>query len=61
MGVTQAHINKAIMLAKEYGATRLILFGSALSDPKNARDLDLAVDGVPGLSVFTLAGEMEIA
>jgi len=55
MRVTQEHINKAVELAKEYGATRLILFGSALSDPQNARDLDLAIDGVPGLKVFTLA------
>jgi hypothetical protein len=41
-------------LAREYGATRLVLFGSAADDPETARDLDLAwlealrAGGTPG-------------
>jgi len=48
MGIQQAQIERAIALAKAYGATRLILFGSALEAPAQAKDLDLACDGVPG-------------
>lgn len=36
-------------LAEGYGGTRLILFGSTLENPSEARDIDLACDGIPGL------------
>lgn len=48
MGINQTHIEKIISLAKSYGATHLILFGSAAEMPNRARDIDLACDGVPG-------------
>lgn len=59
MAITQEHINSAIQLAKEYGATRLLLFGSALDDPDNANDLDLGVDGLFGLKFFQYGGILE--
>jgi uncharacterized protein len=59
MAITQENINKAIELAKEYGATRLLLFGSALNDPQNANDIDLAVDGINGMDFFKYAGKLE--
>jgi predicted nucleotidyltransferase len=46
-------------LAREYGATRLVLFGSAADDPESARDLDLACDGVPGWKLYELAARLE--
>ncbi len=52
-------LQKAIGLAKAYGATRLILFGSALETPAQARDLDLACDGVAGWKLYELAARME--
>jgi len=52
-------IQKAIGMAKAYGATRLILFGSALETPSQARDLDLACDGVSGWKLYELAARME--
>ena len=48
MGITEGQIARAVALAKAYGATRLILFGSALEDPERAKDLDLALEGVAG-------------
>ena len=60
MPVTQAHIDKAIELAQRYGATRLVLFGSALEAPEEARDLDLACD-IPGLDLLAFAGRLEEA
>jgi uncharacterized protein len=61
MNITQQHIDKIIQIAKSFGASRLLLFGSALTNPDTARDIDLAVDGVPGMKIFELAGEIELA
>jgi predicted nucleotidyltransferase len=46
-------------VAKSYGATRLILFGSILDSPKKAKDLDLACDGVNGWKLYELASRLE--
>ena len=59
MGIQRAQIEKAIAIAKMYGATRLILFGSALEAPDQARDLDLACDGVQGWKLYELGARLE--
>jgi predicted nucleotidyltransferase len=46
-------------LAKTYGVTRLILFGSAVDNPDTARDIDLACDGVEGWKLFEFAARLE--
>ncbi|HET6568037.1 MAG TPA: nucleotidyltransferase domain-containing protein [Rhodothermales bacterium] len=61
MPVTQDQIQRAVDVAKRYGATRVILFGSAATHPETARDLDLAVAGVLGWEFFGMAAEMEQA
>jgi predicted nucleotidyltransferase len=52
-------LTKAVMAAREFGAKRLLLFGSALDNPTGARDLDLACEGVPGWKLFELASALE--
>ena len=59
MSITQQHINRIVELAKVYGATRLILFGSSLETPNDARDIDLACDGVTGWQLYELAAKLE--
>ena len=59
MAIQQEQIERAVALAKDYGATRLILFGSALTDPEQARDLDLACDGVSGWKFYELGARLE--
>ena len=59
MAIAQKQLDRAIALAKMYGATRLILFGSALSHPDQARDLDLACDGVAGWQLYALGARLE--
>ncbi len=59
MAITNRNIEKAIELAQKYGATKLLLFGSALSDPENAQDLDLGVEGIQGLKFFEFGGILE--
>jgi len=57
--VTNEQINKCVEVAKRYGASRLVLFGSAAYDPANARDIDLLCEGVAGPAFFEMAGMME--
>ena len=59
MAVNHAQIESIIPLAKAYGATRLILFGSALETPAKARDVDLACDGVTGWKLYELGARIE--
>jgi predicted nucleotidyltransferase len=59
MPIEPEQLDRAIALAKSYGATRLILFGSAASNPDEARDLDLACDGVDGWKFYELGARLE--
>lgn len=52
-------LNRIRALAKAYGATRLILFGSALEPARTARDLDLACDGIPGWKIYEFGAKLE--
>jgi len=54
----QQECAKIIELARQYGATRLVLFGSTLSS-LTPRDLDIAVDGVEGWQLYQLGAELE--
>lgn len=59
MAISQDQVEIITSLAKNYGATRLILFGSALDTPETARDIDLACDGVIGWKLYELAARIE--
>jgi len=59
MSVTPPDIQRSAEIAREFGATRLILFGSAAESPETARDLDLACDGVEGWDLFRLGARLE--
>lgn len=52
-------LSRAVSVARQFGATRLLLFGSALENPAAARDLDLACAGVPGWRFFELSAALE--
>lgn len=52
-------LKKIVALARSYGATRVILFGSTAENSVKARDLDLAFDGVPGWKLFELGARLE--
>lgn len=59
MAIHQRQIDRAVALAKDFGVTRLILFGSAATNPLQARDLDLACDGVHGWKLYELGALLE--
>ena len=59
MSITQRKAKKIIDLSKAYGATRLILFGSAVGQFSKTRDIDLACDGVSGWKLYELGAKLE--
>jgi predicted nucleotidyltransferase len=59
MQLDRETIEKIVALARDYGATRLVLFGSAAEAPAEARDIDLACDGVSGWKLYELAARLE--
>ena len=59
MNVDEETLNRIIAIAKSYGVTRLILFGSAAESPENATDIDLACDGVEGWELYGLGARLE--
>jgi predicted nucleotidyltransferase len=52
-------LTNAVLVARRFGAKRLLLFGSALENPAAAHDLDLACAGVPGWKLFELSSALE--
>lgn len=59
MAFSESKIERIVSLAKSYGATRVIIFGSAVESPEKAVDLDLAFDGVPGWKLYELGARLE--
>ena len=59
MAVLQSDIENAVACLREAGASRVILFGSAVQSLENARDLDLACDGVDGWKFFQVSARLE--
>jgi uncharacterized protein len=52
-------LTNAVLIARRFGAKRLLLFGSARENPAEAHDLDLACAGVPGWKLFELSSALE--
>ncbi|MCK4357555.1 MAG: nucleotidyltransferase domain-containing protein [Candidatus Cloacimonetes bacterium] len=59
MEIQERLLNKIIKLARQYGVTRLILFGSMLDDPSIAQDIDLACDGLTGWNFYKFGAKLE--
>jgi len=50
-----------INICKEFGANKVLLFGSCLSDIKSSRDIDIAVSGVEAKDFFRFYGKVSMA
>lgn len=61
MSAQNVDLERAVQIAREFGAKRLMVFGSYLKNPETARDLDLAVEGVQGWKLYELAARLEEA
>jgi predicted nucleotidyltransferase len=58
-GLTAEVLNEAVATAREYGATELILFGSALDPSRDPRDVDFACRGVKGWKLYGFGAALE--
>ncbi len=47
-----------VELARKYGVKRVLLFGSSAAARTAARDIDLAVQGIPASQFFRFYGEL---
>ena len=57
--LTTKILDLAVETAREYGATELILFGSALDPAREPRDLDFACRGIRGWNIFGFGAALE--
>ena len=56
--ITEKDRKTILDTARKYRATRVLLFGSTLSDSIESRDIDIAVDGVADKDFFAFYGEL---
>ena len=52
-------IDRCVEIARAFGVTKLILFGSALESPETAADMDVACDGLNGWDLFRFGAKLE--
>ena len=45
-------------IARKYHVSRVLLFGSALSDTDESRDIDIAVEGISDKDFYSFYGEL---
>ena len=60
MAITKRNIDRVVEIAKDYGATQVILFGSALENFDNANDIDIGVLGIPDNKFLEFGGTLDI-
>ena len=58
MAVKETDIENSLKILKKSGAKKVFLFGSALISPQDARDLDLAYEGIPIDNFLDTVGEL---
>jgi len=46
------------VIARKYHASRVLLFGSSLSDTEESYDIDIAVEGIPDKDFYSFYGEL---
>jgi predicted nucleotidyltransferase len=59
--VLKKEIDKIIDISKEFGAKKVLLFGSCLEDIKSAQDIDIAVAGIKPREFFKYYGKVSMA
>jgi hypothetical protein len=59
--MTQTVLDRCTEIARAFGATKLVLFGTAADFPEMARDVDLACAGVQGWDLYRFGAKLEEA
>lgn len=56
--ITAADRETILAIARKYKASKVLLFGSSLSETTESRDIDLAVEGIADADYFSFYGEL---
>ncbi len=56
--VLERELAKVVSLSKEFGAEKVLLFGSCLEDVESAHDIDVAIKGVKPERFFEMYGRI---
>ena len=56
-----SELTKIVDISRDFGAEKVLLFGSCLEDVAGARDIDIAVSGVPPRKFFEYYAEVTTA
>jgi len=59
--VFETEVGKIIDISKEFGARKILLFGSCLEDIESAQDIDVAVSGIKPREFFNYYGRVSMA
>lgn len=58
--VLDTELKKIVSISREFGARRVLLFGSCLEDIKSAQDIDIAISGVKPQEFFKYYGKVSM-
>jgi predicted nucleotidyltransferase len=53
-------LKEIVEISKEFGARKVLLFGSCLEDVESAQDIDIAVSGVKPRDFFNYYGKVSL-
>ncbi len=56
--VLERELAKVVSLSKEFGAEKVLLFGSCIDDVESAYDIDVAIEGVKPEKFFEMYGRI---
>lgn len=58
--IFKKELDKIVEISKEFGAKKVLLFGSCLEDIKAAQDIDIAVSGIKSREFFKYYGKVSM-
>jgi len=59
--ILERELKKIANISKEFGAKKVLLFGSCREDIESARDIDIAVSGIKPQEFFKYYGKVSMA
>lgn len=58
MPASEQQLKRTVAVLRRHGATRVVLFGSAMASPENAQDLDVACSGLSPKEYLRAVGDL---
>lgn len=59
--IFESELAEIVEISKEFGAKKILLFGSSLEDIESAQDIDIAVSGIMPGEFFKYYGKVSMA